>query len=237
MPCGHPPPSIPLPAGQSWPWRCGGPVYQRIFHRDNFTPTEDHRRNWGPSLRFDPHRGGPTGRDYDPDRSVIYVGQDLRTCAIEVFQIDRAPYLPPEIHVCERFEVAFLVPDDEIRFQDLIGPAATDIGALQVLGSGDVHRSCSQEWARAIYDQRPAGDICGVRYTASRGGGDSLAIWNGSPTLTVHGTWQLHEPQVWHQLQRCLQPLGVTVTKIRQVNCVRCLDSGEIESDDFVPLP
>ena len=53
------------------------------------------------------------------------------------------------------------------------------IGALPLLADGSEPRPLTQEWARAIYDDRPAGsEVTGIRYRSGYNFGYSLALWD-----------------------------------------------------------
>lgn len=211
----------------------------RLYHRDNFAPTGEFRRTFGPLNRFDHHRPTLSGEaQEDPDgRSIIYVGSDVRTCGIEVFGSDTLPF-PIEAPVCERWTVATVVPVADVILQDVMGSGAADLRALQSLGSGNVHRSCSQEWARAIYKDTPADPrVSGVRYLASRGGGESFAVWDTAAALLPLGEQPLQEPDPWAFFWTLMRTVGIAATRIPVRSCSTCLDHGIIDPAAFVPLP
>ncbi len=57
--------------------------------------------------------------------------------------------------------------------------AAQAIGALPSLAIGNEPRPLTQEWARAIYVDQPAGpDVTGIRYRMAYNFGSSLALWD-----------------------------------------------------------
>ena len=64
--------------------------------------------------------------------------------------------------------------------------AAMAIGALPALADGNEKRLLTQEWARAIYEDRPAGPkIVGIHYRSAYNGGSSLALWDCDRDIEV----------------------------------------------------
>lgn len=182
------------------------------------------RRRFGPIERFDPHT--PTFTDpaeCPAGRSVIYLGDSLRTAAAEVFGPHRLA------GVCPAYRVAALVPADELIVQNLRGSGAMMIGALPVMNVGDIARHETQAWARAIYEDRPAHPrVCGVRYTSAYAGGVSLALWDTAPEMhiaRVDGLAQdfaLADSAIYVRLLTALVPLRIEVRTITSDECARC---------------
>lgn len=124
----------------------------RIYHHETHTPNGHTGRPFGPLHRFDHHETDATGGpQVDPDgRTVLYLGEDLLTCANEVCgEAEEAP-------LCPGLRVARVTPLRDLTVFDLQAPgAARAIGALPSLGSGNEKRELTQEWARAIQSDRP----------------------------------------------------------------------------------
>lgn len=64
--------------------------------------------------------------------------------------------------------------------------AAMAIGALPALGDGNEARSLTQQWARAIYEDQPAGpEITGIHYRSGYNSGQALALWDCDADVEV----------------------------------------------------
>jgi hypothetical protein len=168
------------------------------------------------------------------------LGDNFRCCGVEAFgwllAELQAAGKDKELLFCPRWHAAALAPVEDLLTQELIGEGATDLGAWQSLGSGEAHRSCSQEWARAIYSGRPAGDVAGVSYTAFRGGGHALAIWDRAPVLEVVSDALVQDKPVWDTFFPAMASLDISVSKIAVENCAICLTNGVIGRADYVQL-
>ena len=64
--------------------------------------------------------------------------------------------------------------------------AALAIDALPALGDGNEARSLTQQWARAIYKDQPAGPgITGIHYRSGYNSGQALALWDCDADVEV----------------------------------------------------
>ena len=195
----------------------------RVYHAASDRPAAA-RRRFGPIERFDPHTPPATApADCPAGRSVIYLGDSLRTAAAEVFGAHRLA------SVCPRYRVAALVPRDELIVQNLRGAGAMMIGGLPAMNVADIPRTETQAWARAIHEDRPANPrVCGVRYTSAYAGGISLAVWDTAPAISVtrvRGRAQdfaLAEPHIYARLLTAVVPLRIEVRTIASEDCTRC---------------
>jgi hypothetical protein len=128
--------------------------------------------------------------------------------------------------------VLFLA-DTPILVQDVAGQGATEIGAMNQLGVGALPPELTHEWARAIYEDRPASpDVCGIHYHSSFAGTDNIALWDTAPDLVV----QLDSP-ICDQLPMFMaatDELGLIVTEVPEESCEVCLDHGVIDPAAFV---
>ncbi|MCA1569141.1 MAG: RES family NAD+ phosphorylase [Chloroflexi bacterium] len=216
------PPERPLSGGLWWRWDGRQPWF-RVYHATpDRLPTT--RRRHGPIQRFDPHTPPWTAPAECPaGRSVIYLGDSVRTAAAEVFGAHRLAA------VCPRYRIAALVPRDELVVQNLRGAGAMMIGGLPAMSVGDIPRRETQAWARAIHEDRPANpSVCGVRYTSAYAAGISLALWDTAPDIAVariRGRAQdfaLADPQLYGRLLAALAPLRIEVRAISSADCARC---------------
>lgn len=218
-----PPPERPLSGGLWWRWD-GRQPWIRVYHAAPGRSAAA-RRRYGPIERFDPHTPHPTApADCPAGRSVLYLGDSLRTSAAEVFGAHRLAL------VCPRSRAAALVPREEVIVQNLRGSGAMMIGGLPAMNVGDIPRSETQAWARAIHEDRPANPrVCGVRYTSAYAGGVSLALWDTAPEVAVirfRGRAQdfaLVEPPLYTRLLVALVALRIEVRTIASEDCPRCL--------------
>lgn len=154
---------------------------------------------------------------------MLYVAENLVTGACEVFGEAGAATL------CPRWRVGVVEPTRTLTLLDLEPEgAAMRIGALPALAQGDVSRPLSQQWARAIVEDQPAGPgISGVRYRSAYAGGGALALWDCPDTVRVidTGTPQdlpLRHPNVLRRLRVGLEDLELPVTLISTADCRQC---------------
>ncbi len=225
-------PARPLPTGAartSWRWRSptvARPwLWCRVYHRSAHTPTGDTARRYGPLARFDPHTPPFASPADDPvGRTVLYVGADLATSACEVFGETG------EVRLCPGWRVALLRPDRPLSLLDLTAPGcALAIGALPALADGPLARELTQAWARAIYEDRPAGPAStGVRYRSAYNGGLALAVWDSAAavsTVRAAGVVQdfaLTYPPILARLLAAMGPRHIDVTSAPASACRQC---------------
>lgn len=225
------PPQRPLVGGTLWQW--APPVaaastpwrWCRIYHRNNdHTPDGASFRAYGPLHRFDHHIPNPPA--IDPEgRAVLYVADNLATAASEVFGEAGVAQL------CPNYRVSIVEPTRPLVLLDLAGPgAAMAIGALPSLAQGAEPRHRTQEWARAIYEDRPAGgSVRGIHYRTAYGDGDSLALWDCSEYIKIRRgeDGQLHDlrlqhPPLMRRLQVEMRKRRISVRTIAAADCASC---------------
>ncbi|MEB3982489.1 RES family NAD+ phosphorylase [Mycobacterium sp. 663a-19] len=207
----------PDPGADSWQW-C------RVYHRSGHTPDGITFRRYGPLYRFDHHYAAdPPATDPD-DRRILYVGEDLATSACEVFGATGVAAICPNYRVC------IVAPTTQLAMFDLTGKgAAMAIGALPALADGNEKRSLTQEWARAIYEDQPAGPkIVGIRYRSGYNGGNALALWDCDRDIEVlRGAhelqdFRLNDPRILGRFQKEMTERRINVTTIPESACRIC---------------
>jgi hypothetical protein len=208
----------PAPDSGSWRW-C------RVYHRGSHTPDGITFRRYGPLHRFDHHHAvDPPALDTD-GRRILYVGEDLATSACEVFgEVGVAS-------VCPNYRVCITAPAHKLAMFDLARRgAAMAIGALPALADGNEKRLLTQEWARAIYEDRPAGPkIVGIHYRSAYNGGRSLALWDCDRDIEVlrdaRGLLQdfsLDDPRIFGRFQKAMADRHISVEKVPKTACKIC---------------
>lgn len=108
--------------------------------------------------------------------------------------------------------------------------SAQAIGALPSLADGYEVRPLTQEWARAIYDDAPAGpDVTGIRYRTAYNFGYSLALWDCDDGVEIvrdaAGRRQdlaLTDPRVLRRLQVQMSQRLIKVTTVSSADCPEC---------------
>lgn len=176
--------------------------------------------------RLDPHTPSATAPAEDPDgRTVIYVGRDLITSACDVFgESQEAP-------LCMNWRVAVLRPIRRLTLFDLTAPgAAQAIGALPSLADGRHARDLTQQWARAIYEDNPAGlRVDGIRCRSGYEGGVALALWNtaGRVKTVTDAAGELadlalRDPRVLPRLEGPLAARHIATRLISSQVCTSC---------------
>jgi len=108
--------------------------------------------------------------------------------------------------------------------------AALAIGALPSLADGSELRALTQEWARAIYEDRPAGpEATGVRYRTGYNFGYSLALWDCDDGVEIvrdaGGRLQdmaLNDVRVLLRLQVQMRKRLIDVTTVSSDDCSEC---------------
>lgn len=110
--------------------------------------------------------------------------------------------------------------------------AAMKIGALPALSAGNEPRALTQQWARAIYEDRPAGSsVRGVRYRSAYNDGISLALWDCDDDVRIVRAGRLQdlalaEPRVLGRLQVAMHARGINVTTVSENDCAACRREG-----------
>lgn len=108
--------------------------------------------------------------------------------------------------------------------------SAQAIGALPSLADGYEVRPLTQEWARAIYDDAPAGPVVtGIRYRTAYNFGYSLALWDCDDGVEIvrdaAGRRQdlaLTDPRVLRRLQVQMSQRLIKVTTVSSADCPEC---------------
>jgi RES domain len=225
-------PAQPLPtAGEEAVWRWNPPEpserrwWCRVYHESTYAPDGITFRRYGPTARFDHHHHADPPIVDTTGRRVLYVGEDLATSACEVF--GDAGIAP----ICPRYRVAIIAPTTSLAMYDLAAKGmAMAIGALPALGDGHEPRSLTQEWARAIYEDQPAGpDVTGIHYRSGYNSGEALALWDCDAHVEVvrdhAGRPQdiaLDDPRMILRLQVELRWRQINVTTVPSSNCSEC---------------
>lgn len=182
-------------------------------------------RGYGPLARLDHHHEATPPVVDGTGRRILYVGEDLATSASEVF--GDAGIAP----ICPRYRVSIVAPTRSLAMFDLAHRgAALAIGALPSLGDGNEARSLTQEWARAIYEDQPAGpEICGTRYRTGYNFGHSLALWDCEDRVEIlrdsRGRPQdlaLSDARVLPRLQVQMRNRLINVTLVSPEDCEQC---------------
>jgi RES domain-containing protein len=208
----------PDPDAAHWQW-C------RVYHRSAHTPDGVTFRRYGPLNRFDHHHAVDPPDDDPSGRRILYVGRDLATSACEVFGEAGVAA------VCPNYRVSIVAPTRELAMFDLAAEgAAMKIGALPALADGNEKRVLTQEWARAIYEDHPAGkDIVGIHYRSAYNGGSSLALWDCDGDVEVlrdaGGVLQdfpLTDPRIFSRFQVEMTDRYINVTTVSQSACKHC---------------
>jgi len=107
--------------------------------------------------------------------------------------------------------------------------AALAIGALPALADGSEPRPLTQEWARAIYEDQPAGtEATGVRYRSAYNFGFSLALWDcddGVEIVRARGRLQdmaINDSRVFRRFQVQMRKRLISVTTVSSATCAEC---------------
>ncbi|WP_240744043.1 RES family NAD+ phosphorylase [Mycobacterium paragordonae] len=182
-------------------------------------------RPFGPLYRLDHHHESNPPRIDATGRRILYVGVDLATSASEVFGEAGVAA------VCPNYRVSIVMPTVPLPLFDLASAgAAMAIGALPSLADGNESRKLTQQWARAIYEDQPAGpDVCGVRYRSAYNYGYSVALWDCDERVEIvrDGTGRiqdlpLDDPRVLGRLQVEMRKRRISVTTVLESECPTC---------------
>jgi hypothetical protein len=208
----------PRPAATRWRW-C------RVYHQSKHAPDGATFRGYGPRARLDHHHPADPPVVDASGRRILYVGEDLATSASEVFGESG------EARLCPRYRVSILAPTRRLATFDLARKgSALSIGALPSLADGSEPRPLTQEWARSIYEDQPAGpDATGIRYRTGYNFGFSLALWDCDDGIEIvrdaHGRLQdmaLTDSRVLPRLQVQMRKRLIKVTTVSSAGCTEC---------------
>lgn len=180
-------------------------------------------RRYGPLARFDHHHEATPAAVDASGRRVLYVGADLATSACEVFGETGIAA------ICPRYRVSIVEPISPLTMFNLARTgAALRIGALPALSVGNERRALTQLWARAIYEDQPAGSaVQGVRYRSAYNDGISLALWDCDDDVRIVRAGRLQDlplddPRVLQRLQVAMSQRGINVTTVSSDDCAVC---------------
>ncbi|MDI9913765.1 hypothetical protein [Rhodococcus sp. IEGM 1379] len=107
-------------------------------------------------------------------------------------------------------------------------PAA--ICALPSLAQGAEPRASTQEWARAIFEDQPAGhSVSGIHYRTAYGDGDALALWDCDSSVQIRRDATgnildrpLQHPALLRRLQVEMWRRRINVDTIPESACASC---------------
>ena len=133
--------------------------------------------------------------------------------------------------ICPRYRVSIVTPTVPLPLFDLASRgAALAIGALPTLADGNEPRALTQQWARGIFEDRPAGaDICGVRYRTAYNFGYSLALWDCDDSVAIARDCAGHvqdlpldDPHILRRPQVQMRKRRIAVTTVTEDECAIC---------------
>jgi hypothetical protein len=208
----------PRPGALRWRW-C------RVYHQSTHAPDGAMFRGYGPLARLDHHHSADPPVVDATGRRILYVGEDLATSASEVFGESGTA------QICPRYRVSIIAPTRSLAMFDLgRRGAALAIGALPALADGSEARPLTKEWARAIFEDQPAGpEATGIRYRTGYNFGYSLALWDCDDGVEIvrdaQGTLQdiaLDDRRLLLRLQVQMRKRLIDVTTVSEDKCVEC---------------
>ncbi len=136
-----------------------------------------------------------------------------------------------EAQLCPRYRVSIVAPTRRLAMFDLAEPGrAMAIGAVASLASGNEPRPLTQEWARAIYDDQPAGpNANGIRYRSAYNFAISLALWDCDDGVEIvrdtKGRLQdfpLTDSRVFARFEVQMRRRLIKVTTVSSADCAQC---------------
>jgi hypothetical protein len=99
-------------------------------------------------------------------------------------------------------------------------------GALPAIGTADMPRDETQAWARAIYEDKPAGgSIVGVRYTSAHDEGAALAVWDSASHIQVLQDRQLVDPPILRRFVVAMDEVDIDVQVVAPGECRPCREA------------
>lgn len=208
------------PRSEATRWR-----WCRVYHQSKHVPDGATFRRFGPLARLDHHHPAVPPVVDATGRRILYVGANLATSACEVFGESG------EAQICPRYRVSILAPTRRLAMFDLTREgSALAIGALPSLADGSESRPLTQEWARAIYEDKPAGSkATGIRYRSAYNFGFSLALWDCDDGVEIvrdgKGRLQdmpLNDSRVLVRLEVQMRKRLITVTTVSSQDCSEC---------------
>jgi hypothetical protein len=140
----------------------------RIFDPTQYGAKASSFRNYAPISRFDHHR--EYLNKIDPDRSVIYAGQTLSCCLVEVFG-------DGDVIEVKQQQVAFLTLTTSLKLLDLRGSGAMGAGTVAAI-SAITQRDISQAWGRYFYENYQLyGLIDGLMFSGAHNEEDVIFLY------------------------------------------------------------
>jgi RES domain-containing protein len=200
----------------------------RVYHQSGHTPTPLTRRVYGPTARFDPHTvtdPDMAARECPQRRAVIYLAKTLGTALAEVFGMVK------EAEICPNYRVAALAITHRCHLQDLTSEGCMALDTVTALSQADVPRPLTQQWARAIYEDEPAGrPVDGIIYNGAHDHGLCLALFERAPMLHLAGGTTgsaLGEPLLGlqSQVERALRRRSRRFRAVDAKECKRCREA------------
>lgn len=197
----------------------------RVYHQDKHAVDGATFRRYDPQARFDHHMPADPPVVDATGRRILYVGEDLATSACEVFGAAGVAA------ICPSYRVSIIAPTTTLAMYDLDAKgAAMAIGALPSLGNGNEPRLLTQQWARAIYEEKPAGSaVTGIHYRSAYNSGESLALWDCDAEIEIvcdHAgrsqDFALGDPALLTRLQVALKWPRINVTTVASRDCAKC---------------
>ena len=133
--------------------------------------------------------------------------------------------------ICPHYRVAIIAPTTTLTMFDLAAKgAALAIDALPAHGDGNQAHSLTQQWARTIYQDQPAGPaITGIHYRSGYNSGQAPALWDCDADVDVvrddDGQPQdiaLDDPRILPRLQVQLRRRRINITTVPSSVCSEC---------------
>jgi hypothetical protein len=154
-----------------------GDVIFRIFALGPYNPTQLYFRKYGPSARFDHHRGvggDPTKPGNDRDRAIFYSAPTLSSCVVEVF--GDTTVIVPKDRNGKPFSIAVVHLTRDLLLLDLRRDGAMKAGTVAAIAK--CSHSISQKASRVFYENPSKfGQIDGLMYSNAHNDEDALALY------------------------------------------------------------
>lgn len=122
-----------------------GTKFLRLFNPASYGAHALTFRHFGPLKRFDHQRLVDSKPQEDPDRGIVYAGETLSGCIVEIFGDSRV------IQV-DTWEVAQIETSRELSLLDLRADGAMKAGTVAAVCK-DSNHGYSQEWSKYFYEQ------------------------------------------------------------------------------------
>jgi hypothetical protein len=127
-------------------------------------------RRYGPLRRFDHQRARDGEPDEDKERGILYAGESISGCVVEVFGDTR-------IIEVGTWELALLETQREVNLLDLRGDGAMKAGTVAGVCK-DTNQGLSQLWSRYFYENECIyGPIDGLLFGNAHNDEMALALY------------------------------------------------------------